>query len=461
MRPKPFFYLLPGISCFIAFMILPLIYTVNVAFTNLGTGHLLSLKQVKTLLLQETYIPEDGKTFNLQAASNKSGLQLFLTDTENPDNIYKAVVPTNLNKNKKTILKLQKIDAIEQLITEGQLTKIGRGKLFRMRTKLKKLKLELENKKFLTLQGGSKFAESHQRYIEDQDNILIDTQSNKIYKANHTTGYYINGEERLTPGFTTFIGFKNFTRLISDPNIVTPFAKIFLWTIVWAALSVFLSFSLGMFLALFLNKKKFRFRFIYRMLLIIPYSIPFFISVFIFRGMMNKDFGVINEILFSLTGMKIPWLTHPFWAKASCLVVNLWLGFPYMLLLITGILQSIPGEIYEAVILEGANKWTTFKKITLPMVMSAIGPLLVGTFAFNFNNFVGIYLLTGGLPAMENTTSPAGETDILLSYTFRLAFEGGQGQDFGLASSIAIVIFIIISILTIINFKYTGVLKKS
>jgi maltose/maltodextrin transport system permease protein len=101
-----------------------------------------------------------------------------------------------------------------------------------------------------------------------------------------------------------------------------------------------------------------------------------------------------------------------------------------MFLVITGILQSIPVSVYEAAAMDGAGRWVTFRKITLPMIFSAVGPLLVGSFAFNINNFVGIYLLTGGGPPIANSITPAGETDILISYTYRLAFEGGQGQDF-------------------------------
>ena len=124
-----------------------------------------------------------------------------------------------------------------------------------------------------------------------------------------------------------------------------------------------------------------------------------------------------------------------------------------MFLIVTGILQSIPESLYEAAKLDGAGRIATFKNITLPLIMSAVGPLLVGSFAFNLNNFVGIYLLTGGGPPIPGASTAVGETDILISYTYRLAFEGGQGQDFGLASSIALFIFLIVSILTLINFK--------
>jgi ABC-type sugar transport system permease subunit len=265
---------------------------------------------------------------------------------------------------------------------------------------------------------------------------------------------------KLSPGFYTFVGLKNYLLLLKDQRIKESFVKILSWTLIWALATVFLTFTLGLLLALALNQKKLMGKAIYRVLLIIPYSIPFFISVLIFKGLLNKDFGIINEFLSYFGMAKTDWLTDPFNAKISALLVNLWLGFPYMFLLITGILQSIPETVYEAAKMDGAGRFTTLKSITLPMVFSAIAPLLVGSFAFNLNNFVGIYLLTGGGPAMQNSITPAGETDILISYTYKLAFEGGQGQDFGMASSIALFIFIIITILTLINFKLSGMFKK-
>jgi maltose/maltodextrin transport system permease protein len=119
-----------------------------------------------------------------------------------------------------------------------------------------------------------------------------------------------------------------------------------------------------------------------------------------------------------------------------------------MMVVSLGALQSIPEDYYEAAAIDGANKWQRFWKITFPLLMTTIAPLLVGSFAFNFNN--------GGGPAMPNTTTPAGSTDILISYTYKLAFEGGRGQDFGFASAISIIIFFIVGTLSFINFRLSG-----
>jgi maltose/maltodextrin transport system permease protein len=132
-----------------------------------------------------------------------------------------------------------------------------------------------------------------------------------------------------------------------------------------------------------------------------------------------------------------------------------------MLLVITGIIQSIPKSIYEASSLEGATKLQNFRFLTFPLVLRAMIPLLIGSFAFNLNNFVGIYLLTGGGPIIPDVSTPLGETDILISYTYRLAFEGSQGQNFGMASAVSMVIFVIVVSLTVLNFKVSKKLSKT
>jgi maltose/maltodextrin transport system permease protein len=211
--------------------------------------------------------------------------------------------------------------------------------------------------------------------------------------------------------------------------------------------------------ALVLNNNTLKGRSIYRTLLIIPWAIPAFISVLIWKnGFFNETYGIINKFIVSGLFNKdsIQWMTNPFWAKVAVLIVNTWLGFPYMMTVSLGALQSIPDELYEAASIDGASKSQRFWKITFPLLMTTVAPLLVGSFAFNFNNFVNIYLLTGGGPAIPNTSTPAGATDILISYTYKLAFEAGRGQDFGFASAISILIFFIVAGISFVNFRISG-----
>jgi len=173
--------------------------------------------------------------------------------------------------------------------------------------------------------------------------------------------------------------------------------------------------------------------------------------------MMNKSFGFINQVL--LGGAEIPWLTDPVLAKISILIVNLWLGFPYMFLVCMGALQGIPEEVNEAGVMDGANPWQIFRRIKLPLLLVTVSPLLIASFAFNFNNFNLIYMLTGGGPRFTDVSIPVGQTDILISMVYKVAFTG-QNRDYGLASAFTILIFIVVAVISIISFRKTKALEE-
>jgi len=151
-------------------------------------------------------------------------------------------------------------------------------------------------------------------------------------------------------------------------------------------------------------------------------------------------------------GVKPAWFADPTLAKAMILIVNTWLGYPYIMVLCTGLIKSIPADLYEASAIAGAKPLTNFWRITAPLIVKPLTPLLISAFAFNFNNFVLISLLTDGRPDYLNTKLPAGTTDILVSYTYRIAFTDA-GANFGLAAAISTVIFFLVAILSLVNLK--------
>jgi maltose/maltodextrin transport system permease protein len=212
--------------------------------------------------------------------------------------------------------------------------------------------------------------------------------------------------------------------------------------------------SIGMFLGVLLTWQPLEYKNIYRTLLLLPYAVPAFISILIFKGLFNANFGEFNLILDALFGIRPEWFSNAFLAKVMILIVNTWLGYPYMMLLTIGYVQSIPVTLYEASAIDGSTPVNNFFRITLPLIIRPMMPLLISCFSFNFNNFVLIFLLTKGRPDFLNAATPAGTTDILVSYTYRLAFQD-SGQQFGFAASIATVVFIIVAILSIINIKLT------
>ncbi|HPB86960.1 MAG TPA: ABC transporter permease subunit, partial [Thermotogota bacterium] len=330
--------------------------------------------------------------------------------------------------------------------------------------------------RFGTRFGFRKLLESRKKYGLDtitvdqngkvsQKVVFVNNLTNRTLEESDGNFYDINrdGSRTIVGGYSSFVGLNNILEMFTDSRLSTPFMKIFGWTLTWAALSVFFTFTVGLALALLLNNPRLRSRALYRTLLIIPWAIPSFISVLVWRhGFFNETYGFINKFIVSgLMGFEpIRWLNNDFWAKVSCLIVNTWLGFPYMMTVSLGALQSIPYTFYEAASIDGAGRGLRFRKITLPLLMTSIAPLLVGSFAFNFNNFVGIYLLTNGGPEMPNSITNAGSTDILISYTYKLAFEGSRGQNFGYASAITLFIFLLVIAISSVNFKLSGTFEE-
>ncbi len=300
------------------------------------------------------------------------------------------------------------------------------------------------------------------RYEYDAErDAIIDTLDGTVYFADEQTGFFVreggsaeNNDDHLNPGYVVYEGFQNFIDLVQDPGLRGPLVSIFMWTVVFAGMSVLLTFALGLFMALVLEDPIIPGRRIIRSLLIIPYAIPGVIAILVWKGMLNQNIGIITATLADWTGVTIPWFTDAGWAKVAVLLVNLWLGYPYMMLICSGALQAIPSEIYEAAAVDGAKAWQRFRSITLPLLLVAVGPLLIASFVFNFNNYLMIEALTGGDPPMAGATLPAGHTDILISYTYQLAF-GNQGRDYGYASTITIVIFAIVAVVTMFQFRFT------
>jgi maltose/maltodextrin transport system permease protein len=285
------------------------------------------------------------------------------------------------------------------------------------------------------------------------DGSLTARATGVVFRPNRDTGFFEDAQgERLQPGFQVHIGLKNYTRMLLDADFRGPFVSIFVWTVVFAALSVLFSTLIGMTLAVLLNWEALRFRTLYRTLLFLPYAVPGFISILVFKGLFNQNFGEINAILDALFGVRPNWFADPLLAKTMLLIVNTWLGYPYFLVLCTGLIKAIPADLYEASAIVGATPLVNFFRITVPLIARPLTPLLISAFAFNFNNFVLIALLTDGRPDHLNSKLPAGTTDILVSYTYRIAFTDA-GANFGLAAAISTLIFFMVALMSLANLK--------
>ena len=448
-------YIFPGIAGMILFIIFPLVYTVGIAFTNYSAKNQLSFERAQSVLLDRTF--QSGESYRFELYRSEDGHRLAVKDGE------QLLVTDTINLAKAAVQRFE-LSPIDTVI--GAKSKIK--EIISYRAALSSIDLVLPDGNQIRMSGLRKFAAVQPLYTLGKDGTtLVNNQTHEILLPDMDTGFYqtIDGEgnyigDPVSPGFSVVIGTANFERIWQDDGIKEPFVSIFVWTVIFSVLSVGISLIIGMVLASIVQWEALRGRAIYRMLLILPYAVPSFISILIFKGLFNQSFGEINLVLEALFGISPTWFSDPLSAKIMVLIVNIWLGFPYMMILCMGMLKAIPDDLYEASALDGAGPLQNFKNITLPMMLKPLAPLMIASFAFNFNNFVMIQLLTQGGPNMIGTSEPAGYTDLLVSYTYRIAFEGGGGQDFGLASAITTLIFLLVGGLALFNLRFAKLSEK-
>lgn len=252
-----------------------------------------------------------------------------------------------------------------------------------------------------------------------------------------------------------WVGFDNFKSLVTVPIWKTTFFNVLTWTIVWTLVATTLQIALALLLAIIVNHPLIRFKKLIRTVLILPWAVPSFVTILIFAAIFNDDFGSINnDILQPLFGIAPAWLNDPFWAKVALILIQVWLGFPFVFALFTGVLQSISSDWYEAADMDGASSWQKFRNITFPHILFATAPLLIMQYAGNFNNFNLIYLFNKGGPPVSGQN--AGSTDILISWVYRLTFDM---QNYNMAATISLIIGVFIAIIAFLQFRKTSTFK--
>ena len=454
----PLKFLIPGTVFLIGFQIVPIIYTIEIAFSNYSTGHIATkseaIKQIKINSLQP---PPNGKQYEMSPARDKDGNLVLILHEDTSGAVYAGT--------KKGLTPLPKSDVeVDEtgIPTSAKGFKLITGaELFTLDTQLRDLKIPTKGDAAIQPQGV-------RQAVELQPTLRFDPQRNQFVRITDGVVFKDNGQgafasvqnpkDELEPGWKAFVGVANFKKLATNPLYRTPFLHVFVWTFVYATLTVFLSFAAGLFVAIALDKKGLRGQKLYRSVLVIPYAIPGFLALLVWAGLLNDDFGVVNQLL-GHVGIHVPWLFDATWARVSVVMVSVWATTPYFFLVSMGALQSIPSELTEAARVDGGGGWQIFRRVTLPLLMVAVAPLMIASFAFNFNNFGAIYLLTGGGP-YSGTSSIAGSTDILITYTYKLAIATGKGNDYGLASTVGIIIFFIVATISWIAFSRTKSLES-
>jgi len=294
---------------------------------------------------------------------------------------------------------------------------------------------------------------------DPETNTFTHAITGTVYYDKEGTYTAKNGDQ-LIPGYSAFIGTKNFVTFINSPGLRGPLVTIVIWNFLFATFSLLLTFSVGLLISIIYGDPKFKGKKILRSLLLIPYTIPSLITILIWRGMFNPDLGIINRMLESVFNISPRWFTEPWLARAALLIVNTWLGYPYWMLVTSGALQSIPHDIYEAAEIDGASGWQSFRSITLPLLLVSVGPLMISSFIFNFNNFNLIYAFINGGPPIPTATTQAGYTDIIISYVYNLAFASGRGVQYGYASAISLILFVLIAVMSLLQFRFTNMWEE-
>ena len=429
-------FVYPGIAAVFLFILLPVFYTSAIGFTNFGARNLLSLERVQSyhLSLTETDAASKRK-FSLVAADD--AFRIYL-----PESGDKTALLTDVIVGAATTAEPHTGEVPELLPVKTAIQN---------RAMLSALTIATPSGD-LTMSGLRDFASSQPVFVLGEGGSLTAIDGS-VMQPDHDVGLYVNeAGETVAPGWRVNVGFANFVKVLYNEGIRDPIFKVFIWTVIFAFTSMVLTFAFGLGLAVILEWRHMAFKNFYRVMLILPYAVPAFISILVFRGLFNQNFGEINLILSTLFGISPDWFTSPFLAKIMLLIVNTWLGYPYMMLLAAGFLQAVPRDLYKAAALEGSGGLRNFFSITLPQILPPFVPLLIANFAFNFNNVVLILLLTRGGPDMPGTLVTVGSTDLLGSFTFRLAFQN-SGQDFGMAGAISTLIFIVTGLIAYVNFK--------
>ena len=283
---------------------------------------------------------------------------------------------------------------------------------------------------------------------------------------------YDGSHNGYTNNLFTWVGLDNFNTMLSwsggaggTQSYAATFGEVLLWTLIWAFFATFTNYFLGMFVAMAINKKGIRFKKGWRTILVLTIAIPQFISLLYVSKMFAKN-GIVNGFL-----MDMGWITkaidffgdasRPWLARITVIVINIWIGIPYLMLITTGILMNIPADLYESAKIDGASGWKQYTKITLPYMLFVTGPYLLTSFTGNMNNFNVIFLLTGGAPTNSAASSAAGSvgyTDLLITWLFKITT--GQESKYYLASVIGILVFVVVALISLVVYNLMPSIKN-
>lgn len=458
LRPRltAFRWMSVGITLAVLFTVYPIVYTVYLSFTNMGSGHLMSKPQAIARLEAQQFLPEDGETFKWAAYKNASDeYALWLVPKEGAGLLAKAGEPLQeLTPGEGGVGPLDE-DGFPTTL-EGY-ERLQRKNIVPIINDLSALEFGAAPETVRIRSLGEAVASAPLYRYDASRDVIVNQQTGELYKPIDGT-FTSDSGETLTPGYIVFIGLDHYTDFLGNEGYREPMSKILLWNILFTFLSVFFSFAVGLIATVMFDDLPGRR--IIRALIIIPWPIPVLISILIWRYMLHPDLGFVAPVLESLFGSSPNWFQDAFWTRFGLVMVNVWLSYPYFYVITAGALRAIPEEIYSAAIVDGASSWQKFYYITLPLLLRILTPLLIASLTFNFNNFNVIYIFNFGLPSMSGTIVPMGQSDILISFIYRLAFISSNVADYGLAAAISVILFLLIGSVVLLQTRFTNTFKE-
>ncbi len=447
-------YIVPGTIFLIMFQVIPVLATATTSFSNSADGHLGTKQDAITAI----------QTASIQQVPGSTEYVLTIATTGSP--VTGPITFLVYDPKAKTV---EKGDAsglspcpdcvatsVGKVTSAPGLTILNLGQAANRSADITTMRIPTENGAIRS-SGISKAYEGKATAVYDAGcDCIKDSSTGITWTADNAKGSFVDSStgKALAQGWQVGVGLDNFVRAFTDPSISGPFLGILAWNFAFAILSVLTTFVAGLLVAVALNSPRLRALRFYRVMILLPYAMPSFAMLLVWRDMFNADFGLINAI----TGQHINWYGDVWTARLAILIIQFWLGYPYMFLVSLGALQSIPPDMTEAAAVDGARPFQAFRWVVFPLLLVAVAPLLISSFAFNFNNFNVIQLTTAGAPFPADNPK-AGGTDILVSYTYRLAFAAG-GAQYGFAAAVSVLIFLIVAGVSIISFRRTASLEE-
>lgn len=452
-RALPMKYLFPGLAFLLIFQVFIFAYTAYIAFTNYGAGHVGTQEQaVQAALIQGERIVDGSERYPLAVVERGGEYGLAIND----DGDIKAGSAD------------QPLETVGEMSASGApkevpgWTVLSLNQVLSLQSEITAIRVPMSDDpndgSLRTRDGATGTVYLSTMQWDAQAQTITDTATGTVYHATDAGTFTSDDGQSLPTGWMVHVGFDNFLRLFTDSSMIQPLALVTVWTFAWAFLSVAIPFAFGLVLAIVFNDERIRGRKVLRTLFILPYAFPAFMSALLWRGMFNSEFGVINQLFFG--GANIDWLGDPWLARFAVLFVNVWLTFPYFFLVCTGAIQALPADALEAAEIDGAGRFRQLRSIILPLVLVATAPLLISSFAFSFNNFTIIYMFNSGGPAIPGAPYTLGYTDILISAIWDISGVNGGKADYGLASALSILVFIVVAVISALAFRQTKKLEE-